>query len=261
MKKGNVNNPDTEDNLTSRSHWEKRQGSGILKVRSFNIPMLNFLKKIIPHGKQNKLEFLEVGCIPGRYLLYFSKILGYKVEGVDYVEEIKQVEETLKFYGVSDFHVHKKDFFKFESQKKYDVVASFGFIEHFQNSQKVVDLHTRLVKKGGYIVLMVPNLNYLQRKFLARSNPTMFETHNMDILKPEALNKMLGYEFEIKYSGYVETLRLYGRVKTNGTLWKVIAYILKRSTNVLERMLVFVGLSFPNKYISPHIAIVAKKLT
>ena len=38
----------------------------------------------------------------------------------------------------------------------FDIVLSYGFIEHILPPEKAIQLHLDLVKKGGYIVIQLP---------------------------------------------------------------------------------------------------------
>jgi len=49
------------------------------------------------------------------------------------------------------------DFMVFEPGRKFDVVVSFGFIEHLTDLGDILDKRAELVASGGYLVVEVPD--------------------------------------------------------------------------------------------------------
>jgi SAM-dependent methyltransferase len=132
-------------------------------------------------------KVLEVGCAPGGYLLKLYKQFGLDPYGVDY--EIGGVEETRRNFqqnGLDPARILHTDFFAAEFQEKYrasfDIVFSTGFIEHFPDPARVVQLHANLLKPGGQLVVMIPalhGLNYLIERVL---NVEVLRVHNTEIM-------------------------------------------------------------------------------
>ena len=103
---------------------------------------------------------LEVGFGSGRIITRIARELGCKCVGVD-------LEDTA-FSSLSFFSQHHR--VKTESIKgsgfslpfkdnSFDVVYSEGVIEHFpiDESQKMLAEHTRVCRRGGLVVVSVPN--------------------------------------------------------------------------------------------------------
>jgi SAM-dependent methyltransferase len=109
----------------------------------------------LPRGEG--LEFLEVGCAPGGILAEFCGRLGYVAHGIDYASEPAPIESYLRGEGVRVGEIHQGDFLTWEPGRRYDIVASFGFIEHFEEPAAVVDRHFRLARPGGTVVLTMPH--------------------------------------------------------------------------------------------------------
>ena len=248
-----------EHKLTRKSHWQSRKRIGTYKAHKYRVPFLDILRRFIPEGENGKLSCLEVGCVPGRFLLYFNKVLGYRIEGIDYSDEISSVEKILRYHNVQNYKLYREDFFEFSPKYEYDLVCSFGFVEHFNNTLSVIDAHSKHSKKGGYILFTVPNIRFLQKWFISRNNPEMLKACNLDIMEPSILRGMLKDKYDIKYCGYVGTIRLYGRTKNKNYGWKIISYILKKITSLIDGGLQIAKMNLSNKYTSPHIAVVLRK--
>lgn len=123
-------------------------------------------------GKETRL--LEIGCAGSEWLPYFKKQFGFEIEGLDYSEiGCEQARAVLEAEQV-DGKIILADFFNppVEMLGQYDVVVSFGVMEHFQDTVSAVRAAASLVKPGGMLVTVIPNvagLNGHIQKFLSRS--------------------------------------------------------------------------------------------
>lgn len=48
---------------------------------------------------------------------------------------------------------------------KFDIVCSFGLIEHFENKKELLEMHHTFLKENGYILILVPEDTYLTRVY------------------------------------------------------------------------------------------------
>jgi len=133
-----------------------------------------FAKKL-PLGMK---EILEVGCAPGRYLVYFAKEFNYSVSGIDFSEEgIAITDRNLYEHGVAGT-VMFGDFLVHEFTKQYDIVFSAGFIEHFSDPVSIVRKMYEITKPGGIVLATIPNFGGLlgvSRKFF---DLEVYKVHN-----------------------------------------------------------------------------------
>jgi 2-polyprenyl-3-methyl-5-hydroxy-6-metoxy-1,4-benzoquinol methylase len=94
-------------------------------------------------------NLLEIGCGDG-FFLEKIKSLGCVVEGVDINREAVSVCQQ------KGLEVEDKDVFKIE--KSYDMVVLFEVLEHMEQLDKLIEfLVKKVVRRGGYIVIAVPN--------------------------------------------------------------------------------------------------------
>jgi SAM-dependent methyltransferase len=59
-----------------------------------------------------------------------------------------------------------QDLFKLDLEETFDLVCSFGLIEHFKDKQEVVAAHKKFLAPEGFIIVLVPLDTPLSRVFL-----------------------------------------------------------------------------------------------
>jgi SAM-dependent methyltransferase len=133
---------------------------------------------------------LEVGCAPAKWLGFYGSRFGSYVEGVEYSEKGATLSrENLAALGVPGV-IHHADFFTCPVEQ-YDLVLSFGFIEHFDRLESVFARHLQFVRPGGRLVIGVPNFHGLNRILQRLADPAYLELHNLRAMDP-ALYRDLG---------------------------------------------------------------------
>jgi cyclopropane fatty-acyl-phospholipid synthase-like methyltransferase len=101
---------------------------------------------------------LEIGCGTGINSIIMAK-LGADVTFVDFSKSaLELVEKTLKKFKLKGKLV-LKDGLKLDYKDRFDIVHSEGVVEHFIGAerQKILDIHTRAAKRGGKVIIIVPN--------------------------------------------------------------------------------------------------------
>jgi len=58
-----------------------------------------------------------------------------------------------------------RDVFNLDLEKKFDIVCSFGLIEHFPEKTGIIDIHQKFVTQSGMIIILVPLDTPLSRAF------------------------------------------------------------------------------------------------
>lgn len=135
----------------------------------------NIFKKYLPFGTE--MKFIEIGCAPGGWLSYFHKSFGYKVTGIDYAKDAVEItKRNMKIQNIKA-DIFYKDFFDYKPKDKFDIAFSGGFIEHFLDTELVVEKLADLVKKGGYIVTIIPNLYGVGGIFSKIFRPKVYRGH------------------------------------------------------------------------------------
>lgn len=173
-----------QENLTSPAYWDREWTSGSQKTFA-ELAWLrrDYASLAIDHVLRARLRpdparrVLEVGCAPGRWLVYFQRTFGYAVTGCDYSERgCLSTRETLAAAGISG-DVFQRDLFTLEGQ--WDVVFSAGLIEHFTDPKAVLTKFLTLLPAHGMLVSLVPNLAGLSGFYHRAFKPETFHTHRV----------------------------------------------------------------------------------
>lgn len=121
----------------------------------------DFLEK----KKISNPSIVEVGCGCGEFTARMLEKFGGNGVLIDKSSNaLKVARNNFKSRGL-DVEFKMADLFKLDIRKKFDIVHSEGLIEHFKGEEqkKVVDVHKKLLKKGGFLVISVPRPSMLYR--------------------------------------------------------------------------------------------------
>ncbi len=198
----------------------------------------------------------EVGCFPGRYLTIFGEN-GMELNGIDLTPRVN--EELPAWLKSNDYLVgtfYRENFLDTHLKEKYNVVSSFGFIEHFNNWPEVILKHYEMVVKSGYLMISTPNFRgYFQKLLHSKLDNVNFHKHVIDSMNPELWSLLFkDKECEIIFSGYFGKFDFW-HVWQSRKYWQ--RFILYRFIKIvpLLKKIVF----FNSKALSPFCGIVVKK--
>ena len=177
------------DSLASQQYWDLGWENLSLFVAPPQERVRLWLEQNLNTGSGSALE---LGCFPGRYLAVLGE-LGYELNGIDLTPRIEtDMPQWLKKSGYRTGEFVRADIWTHDFKRQFDVVASFGLIEHFENWQELLHRHAQLVKPNGWLVVMVPNFRGVIQKFLHgwldRDNLAI---HNLDSMNPQAWKKIV----------------------------------------------------------------------
>jgi 2-polyprenyl-3-methyl-5-hydroxy-6-metoxy-1,4-benzoquinol methylase len=164
MSPANIEQKKSNQKLSSKEYWdnvlENAQLPRINSSKSYNHSVtMNFIDNYLKEEKGLK-TFLEIGAGSSGWLPYFARKYGYIVSGLDYSEiGCKICEENLKILKVEYDQVFCKDIFENNCTegKKYDVIFSYGVIEHFEKPEELIGIFKGLMNENGVIISLVPN--------------------------------------------------------------------------------------------------------
>src|ERR1700686_2831502 len=91
---------DINSPYTSVSYWDGAW-SGTKPGRKIDVPFRNALLSYLPHDES--MSCIELGCIPGIFLVFMKKNFGYQIYGLDYSSAVGALAETMRFHGISDY--------------------------------------------------------------------------------------------------------------------------------------------------------------
>lgn len=245
--------------LSDKPHWQARFRNVLYEVKSSCYE--RYFKNYLPVDSSKTC--IEIGVVPGNHLIYLAKFHKYRPVGLDYVDDIGFVGDNLIFNGISEFELIKEDFLEWNPEKKYDIVCSFGFVEHFENYEEVIKKHMDIVKEGGYLVISVPYLKYFQfllRKIFYKKEhlEKILSIHNLEIMNLKKLENVIisNNHFEKLFSGYICEMTIW--FKPIDPFIKPNRKSMLRVLKLFEKQVNKVG--FSSRFISPAIMVIFQKV-
>lgn len=251
------------EDKTDKDFWEKtwKESSfgryrGIEKYLILNKKLDKLFKRFLERGNK---KILEIGCAMAKRLIYFAKEFGYDVYGVDYSEKgVKVAIVNLKIAGVEGTILCEDIFQTSFEDESFDIVYSMGLIEHFENPTEIIDTHIKLLKRGGTLIITMPNfkdsLYFTVTKILGKEK-RLLETHNLSIMDKKKLNEVLqGKRVKIlmlDYFGPIDLLLGFGAIKV-----KPLLYLMHIANQIVGYATFFIPRS---RYFSPYIVLIAEK--
>lgn len=149
-----------------------------LSLNNYGIRNLNALysNTLTPSPNQ---KLLELGCGNSVFLSYFHKEFGYDVYGLDYSElGCKQTRRILERDNVKGTIV-QGDIFNPPTELigQFDVVCSFGVLEHFEDSTATIKAFSKFLKPGGTLITTVPYLKGATGLLQKMMNKPVYDIH------------------------------------------------------------------------------------
>src|SRR5215203_5685584 len=130
-------------------------------------------------GRGSGTRLLEIGCARSVWLPRFARRFGFDVSGIDYSPVgCAQTREMLDAAGV-DGRVVCADFFSPPDWMRgsFDVVVSFGVVEHFNDAAAALSALADFLAAGGTMITIIPNvrgsIGLIQKLF----NPVVLDLH------------------------------------------------------------------------------------
>jgi SAM-dependent methyltransferase len=161
--------------------------------------------------KQKGLKVLEVGSAPGDTLVRLKETFGFIPYGVEYSKSGVELNRRMfSEHDIDPSNVIQADFFSPDFHDRYrgyfDIVLSSGFIEHFTDVGDVVQRHINVLKKGGHLVVIIPNLRGINYFLGYVFNKEILPMHNMTIMRKEKFCRLFDAEIlECKFCEYYGT--------------------------------------------------------
>lgn len=206
----------------------------------------------------NVETYLEIGCSPGTSLIHFANHYGYQVNGIDY-SSLDLTRSMLQSHGISNYKLFEEDFLYFQSDETFDVVASYGFVEHFDHPEHIIHRQASFVKPGGYLIVEVPNIRYFNYLLYRIFQPELLKVHNRTIMNINTLQRsVLDLEdFTILYCNFYKTsfisFNIHNAMIAAHPLRRLFMQIARRTLDIIHMN------DIPNRFFSPYLILVARK--
>lgn len=241
-------NLNKNNNITDKEYWDNYWRN----YRYDKIPQKVVFEKFMPKLTWGQ-HFIEIGGFPGIFAAYFYRRGIHDVTILDFHINKEIVRNFEKINGLPEGTIQciDSDFFTFSSDRKYDIVFSSGFIEHFEDTQDAISRHVELLSENGQLLILIPNFLGLNGELQRRFDKENLEAHNlqsMEILHlKEIMHSFNLHDLSIEYIGKPMLWLKPKPENRNRRKWvKMLSYALKL---------------FPvkGKLLSPYIAIYARK--
>jgi SAM-dependent methyltransferase len=174
--------------FTNRDFWKEYwKNYRYEKVRS-----KMFFDKYLPQKMSGK-TFIEIGGFPGTMSIYFHKKYNCNASLLDFYidKEMVNMMEQTNDVPKETVECIECDFFNFSSDYLYDIVFSYGFIEHFNDTRDIIKRHVDLLAPNGHLLIILPNFlglnGWIQRHFDKES----YEAHNLQSMELSGLREIM----------------------------------------------------------------------
>lgn len=222
-------------------------------------------KKYLPN--EEGLKVIEIGSAPGNYLVKLNRSFGYIPYGIEYSPKGAELNrEVFRENNLDPGNVINADFFSEDFQRQYneyfDIVVSRGFIEHFTDVKSVVDKHINLLKKGGLLMITIPNLRWMNFILGWFFNRKFLKMHNLEIMKKDVFSRLFDEnELSTKYCDYFGTFHFGLFFAERNSLIKYIHIACMQAQNLLNLCfrLLFGDKGAESRYFSPNLIFIGIK--
>ncbi|GAB4112284.1 MAG: hypothetical protein OHK0050_13320 [Roseiflexaceae bacterium] len=260
--------------LTDESYWSAMWGQPHrLYERTWTFDpavqeQLRVIRRLIEQVRRSErpVRILEVGCGQSLWLPALA-IPGVEVYGIDYsVLGCKQAVDLLTRAGKHG-HIWCEDFFASaeHTTEWFDLIISFGFIEHFDDTAVPLRAMYQMLVPGGLIFATVPNLKGIYGPLQQRLDIEVYRTHTLLDDQSIAVHAQRA-QLTVQHAGYIGGAMHLGllnfkvvRGRWHALLMKVLAMGARSFDLGVMTIITQLGLSRPNRIGSPYVYLVAQR--
>ncbi len=240
-------------NLQAQQIWEMRYEDFNFFIEDRNSPVVRFM---FDHISKESGTCFEIGCFPGRYMALLGQD-GWELNGIDLTPKLPLL---VKWFQQNNWKVGaftEAAIEDYKDDRQYDLVYSSGFIEHFVNFKEIIAMHTLFVKKGGQLMITVPNFTGLQGVLHRFFDIDNYRLHYIKSMRLKPWKKILTENgFRIDAAGplgsfdfWVDSNQKHGPFKSR------LQHHFMRRLHYLKRLI-----RFKSTWTSPYLGIAATKL-
>lgn len=175
--------------LTTPEHWEEAWASPPRwRLPSPLVVGTRNLQRLLRPKIQPGARVLELGCAPGKLLAWMAAELGADVAGLDAsAQGIEWARELFRALGLRGDLRHEDAFTTTFGPGAFDLVCSWGLIEHFDDPRPLVRQHVTLARPGGRVLIGVPHYGGIYGTLQGWLDRDNLRLHNLGIMDPAQL--------------------------------------------------------------------------
>lgn len=237
--------------VVEQNWWDSVYASSELRYRAEDVVFADLFRATLPRGG----SAFEIGCYPGKFLIWLSREMGYTVSGVDLTPQVDQLPAYMRSLGVEVGQITRGNFFDIPAAPEHDLVCSFGFIEHFASFPEVLRRHAAFLRPGGWLVVSCPNFRRGQRllhRLLDAQNLARHHLPAMSFHAWEAALKPVG--IRPVRTAYVGTCEFWSESEGAPRWNRALAGRVASASRRIDR-----AVSLPNRWFSPYMVMFARK--
>jgi SAM-dependent methyltransferase len=137
------------------------------------------------------MRVLELGCAPGKLLAWVAAELHADVAGLDSsAHGIGWSRQLFRRLGLHADLRHEDALVTTFDHDRFDLVCSWGLIEHFADPRPLVRLHVECACPGGRALIGIPNYGGIYGQLQAWCDRDNLLLHNLAIMQPERLRAL-----------------------------------------------------------------------
>lgn len=264
---------EVDSKLSTQSYWDDVLKSARLpRVNSPKSYLYSVTMKFVDQvlANRNYRTFFEVGCGSSGWLPYFANRYGYRVSGLDYSEVGCQLAiKNLELLGIDHDPILCRDFFteKPTDGKKFDIVFSYGVIEHFTEPAEIVGIFDKLLNDGGVMITLVPNFTGLNAKLTKYFLPDVYDIHRQ-INKQQLASYHTSNNLKVLKIGYAGIFSFgvmpliksdHWLLRQNTIRRKVFLGGFNLADKILSNIFKILPFDLPSRLLSPYVICIAEK--
>lgn len=219
--------PNEKEDFVSQSHWDSGYERVAPTACDPDDPIRMLLIRMLPKGP---LRSFELGCYPGRYLSVLGE-LGYELNGCDLTPRVQDLTGWLRECGYRAGIFEQRDVFLLDETMQYDIVVSYGLIEHFGNWETLFMRHVNLVAPGGYLVVTTPNFKSPIQSFLHKMlDSENLKIHNVSSMDPARWARLATEAgFEVLHQGGIGRFEFWAARQNRNIFQKIFLRMIMKT--------------------------------
>lgn len=224
----------------------------------------SILEKYLPKYAGNlnqRPKMCEIGSGDGKLIKQLADLFGYKPIGIEYSESGAKIAQREGVETIVGDAFDKSLLEKYS--ESFDLVYSYGFVEHIIPPQKAIDMHLSLLKKGGYFFIQIPRLKGFNYWKFRTFRPDLPPLHNLKIMEEEALRQVCQrdsvQEMFCKKYGTIKLRLPLAKKNASWYFFKMLSFFDQYFFSPILRLF-FGEKGFETKLFSPSVIFIGRKI-